>query len=68
MGRPVPEQDDLAAVDLDDLDVVDALGVCEQRRRAPCACDDQPVGAVRLHRGSAVVVAWSRSRVAGAPK
>jgi len=35
--------------DLDELDVIDTLGVCEQRRRAPAAREDQAVGGLRLH-------------------
>ena len=50
MRRAVPEEDRFAAVDLDDLDVVDARGVREQRRRAPAAGDDQPVGVLRPQR------------------
>ena len=36
-------------VDLHDLDVVDAPRVGQERRRAPAARDDQPVGVVGLH-------------------
>src|SRR6202020_2814188 len=49
LRRQVPEQHDFAVVDVDQLDVVDALDVCEQRRRTAAARDDQAVGGLRLH-------------------
>src|SRR5919108_6558571 len=51
-GGAVPEQLDLARVDAHDLDVVHALGICQERRRRPAAGDDHAVRAVGLHAAS----------------
>ena len=48
-GRRVPEQRHLAGGDLDDLDLVDALGMGERGRAAAAAPHGQLVLAVRLH-------------------
>ena len=47
--RRVPEQHDLAGVDLHDLDVVDAARTAQQRRPAAAAAHDQLVRAVGPH-------------------
>src|SRR6202023_2497181 len=47
--RTVPEEDHLAAVDLDHLDVVDAGGIGEQGGSAPGTGDYQAVGAAGPH-------------------
>ncbi len=45
----VPEEDDLAVLDADDLDVVDAIRRREEGWTASRARDDQPVCGARLH-------------------
>src|SRR5215216_696194 len=47
--RGVPEQRHLARRDLDDLDLVDALGIGERGRAVTAAPHDQLVRTVRLH-------------------
>ena len=59
LRRAVPEEDGFAAVDLDDLDVVDASGVGEQGRREPGAGEDQPVGAIGPHEASRICASGS---------
>ena len=52
VGRAVPEEHGFAAVDLDYLDMVDAIGVGEQSGCAPGTGEDQPVGAIGPHEAS----------------
>src|ERR1700722_6154143 len=49
MRSAIPQQDDFARVDLDHLDVVDALVVGQQGGSAPAARDDQAVSVLGPH-------------------
>jgi hypothetical protein len=59
----VPEQHRLAGADVDDLDMVDAIGRRQQRRRRAAAADEQPVGAPGPHRRASASSAPASSSV-----
>src|SRR6478736_5879635 len=61
-GEQVPVEDRLALVDVDDLDVIDALGRREHGRRAALAPHDEPVARLGAHQAG---VTRSPSHTAG---
>src|SRR6185312_8524618 len=50
MGWEIPEEHDLATLDLDDLEVIDALRARQKSRHQPSAAHDQAKAATGSHR------------------
>src|SRR6476620_9985097 len=67
-GEQVPVEDRLALVDVDDLDVVDALWRCEQGRGAALAAHDEPVAPLGPHQGITTRSPSQRAGTSGTPR